>query len=149
MTTYHQRLQLVYTVEQMFDLVADVERYPEFVPWITATRIRKREGHIVHVDMTIGTRLIAKKFASVETLDRPRRLDVASRDPVVERFEQTWTFEPSAEGGAVVNYDVTFALRSGLLQMLIDTMFADRAASMVGAFKRRARVLYGRGARRG
>src|SRR5271166_2319963 len=104
MTTYSQQLHLNYSVEQMFDLVADIERYPDFVPSITATRIRRREGTKIYADMTIGTRLLAKRFASVALLDRPRRIEVSSSDPIVERFVQLWTFTPSPERGTIVVY---------------------------------------------
>lgn len=127
----------------MFDLVADVERYPEFVPWIIEARVRHRDAQTMRVDMTIGTGFLAKQFATIAQLDRPHRIDIRSSDPIVERFEQGWTFEPSVDGGTVVEYYVDFELRSRLLQMLIGRTIAGRGAMMVAAFNHRARRLYG------
>ena len=143
MANHVERLHLKYTPTQLFDLVADVERYPEFLPWVIATRIRCREDRTVWVDMTIGTRFLCREFSTVALLDRPRRIDISSHDPLVDRFEQTWNFEPVAEGGTNLEYHVDFGLPSGPLQALIGASFTDRAAMMVDAFRHRARLLYG------
>jgi coenzyme Q-binding protein COQ10 len=75
-------------MRQLFDLVADVARYPEFVPWVAAVEVPRDEGQSLWVDMTIGTSLLRRKFSIVAHLDPPHHIDISSRDPLFERFEQ-------------------------------------------------------------
>lgn len=143
MTSLTERLHLEYTVFQLFDLVADVERYPEFLPWVVAADVRRRENQTVWVDMTFGTIFLRKQVSIVALLDRPRRIDISSHDPLFDCFEQSWNFEPTPGGGTNVEYYVDLQLRSPLLRTLIGTLFADGASAMVTAYRRRAQQLYG------
>lgn len=143
MTAYVQRQHLQYTAPQLFDLVADVERYPEFVPGVIKAGIRQRKDHTILVDMTIAVGPLRKRFSTVGVLHRPRRIDISSDDAVFDRFVQSWTFEPGAAGGTNVEYHVDFRFRSRVLQMLMGASFTDRAAATMAAFKRRALELYG------
>ncbi len=77
MPTHAEKRFLPYTPEQMFDLVVDIERYPEFLPWCTGARIRSREGNVIHADLVIGYKMFRERFSSKVLLDRPRRVDVA------------------------------------------------------------------------
>ena len=143
MATYTHRAHLKYTPEQMFDLVANVEKYPEFIPWMIATRVRRRTDEAIWTDLTVGTGFLRKQFSTVARLDRPHGLTISSHDPMFERFEQRWTFGQLAEGGTDVRYQVDFRFKSLLLQALMDVGFADRASAIVTAYIRRARRLYG------
>ena len=78
MATYSHKLRLKYTPAQLFDLVADVERYPEFMPWTITTRVRRRTNRVIWTDLTIGTGIIRKRFSTVATLDRPHRIAITS-----------------------------------------------------------------------
>ncbi len=138
----HIRTHLKHTAMQLFDLVADVERYPEFLPWVVAVKIRQREDSTVWVDMTIGTRFLHRRFASVALLERPRRISINSQDPLFERFQQIWKFEPATEGGTNVEYQLDLRFQSRVLQELISGKFAERASETVAAFRHRARQLY-------
>jgi coenzyme Q-binding protein COQ10 len=119
MTSYTERLHLKLTARQLFHLVADVRRYPEFVPWVVAVEIHRHEGQSLWVDMTIGTSLLRRKFSSVAHLDRPHRIDISSTDLLFEHFEQRWTFEPASDSGSIVGYRLDLKFGSRLLQMLI------------------------------
>jgi len=143
MASYAKRVHVKYSASQMFDLVADIDRYPQFVPWIVAAHIRRREGDRIFVDMTIGTNLLRKNFSTVAALDAPHRIDVTSTDPLVERFEQHWAFAPDPQGGSIVDYRIDFKFRSRLLQMVVGGALGERASAMVEAFQVRARRLYG------
>jgi coenzyme Q-binding protein COQ10 len=132
-----------YTPEQLFDLVADVERYPEFLPWMVAASISGRKDKTIYVDMTMGTSLIHKRFTATAFLDRPHRMEIDSHDPLFERFYHTWTFEPAAEGGTNVEYRVDFKFTSRILQALIEVSFAERTRAMMKAYMRWAQRLYG------
>lgn len=137
------RVLLDYSETQLFDLVADVERFPEFVPWVVAARIIRRKGTTIWTDMTMGTGILCKRFTTVALLDRPNRIDITCCDPMFERFEQRWLFEPAANGGTNAEYAVDFRFRSGVLQRLIGASFGERTVATVAAFKRRAQKLYG------
>jgi coenzyme Q-binding protein COQ10 len=138
-----ERLHFKYKATQLFDLVADVERYPEFLPWVIAARIRRHQDQTLWVDMTMGTGFLRKTFSTIALLDRPHRIDISSHDPLFERFEQKWRFQPAADGGTNLEYQADFRFRSGLLQRLIGASFSDRAAAMIEAYRQRARLLYG------
>lgn len=88
MTVHTKRLHLNYTPTQLFDLVADVERYPQFLPGVAAARISRRKDQTIWVDMTIGTSFLRKRFTTVALLDRPHRIDISSHDPLFEHFQQ-------------------------------------------------------------
>jgi coenzyme Q-binding protein COQ10 len=141
MTTCIESGHLPYTTSQLFDLVADVERYPEFLPWVIEARIRRRTDQALLVDMTIAAGPIRRRFSSTGVLHRPSRIDISSDDPIFDRFEQRWRFESAGDGSNIV-YCVDFKLRSRLLQLVMGASFADRAAATVAAFRRRANQLY-------
>jgi coenzyme Q-binding protein COQ10 len=143
MVTYAHRAHLKYAPDQLFDLVADVERYPEFIPCMIAARVRRRSEHAILTDLTVGIGFLQKQFSTVATLNRPQRISISSHDPMFERFEQWWTFDRAPEGGTDIQYRVDFRFRSLLLQTLMDVAFADRASAIVSAYIRRARRLYG------
>jgi len=138
-----ERAHSPYSPAQLFDLVADVESYPKFLPWMISSRVTRRHENTVWVDMEMGNRLLRRRFSSIGRLDRPRRIDIISHDPMFERFAQSWTFTQAAQGGTDIEYRVNFRFRSNLLQMLIGGSFAERAPAMMQAFKHRARQLYG------
>jgi len=142
MTIYTERQRLKYTPSQLFDLVADVERYPDFMPWVLDSRVRHRNDHTISVEMTIAAGPLRKRFSTAAVLDRPHRIDVSSRDPMFDRFTQRWTFEPAADGGTTIEYHVDFKFRSRVLQLLMGAVFADRVVATMSAFKHRAHRLY-------
>jgi coenzyme Q-binding protein COQ10 len=135
--------------EKMFDLVADVERYPEFVPFcerLTVRKRRKEEGREVLVaDMTIGYRLIRETFTSKVTFARdPLEISSENVDGPFRTMTNRWTFRPSTAGGCDVRFEIAYEFRSRTLAMLMGAMF-DRAFRMfVQAFETRANQLYGK-----
>lgn len=143
MPSYTENRVLSYTPEQLFDLVADVERYPEFLPWWVAARIRKWDGDVYYTDQVIGFGLIRQRFPSRTVLERPGRIDVTSDAGPFLRLEIRWTFEPAPEGGCLVGFHLDFELGSKLVQRLFTLLFSDAARRVVRSFERRARELYG------
>ena len=127
-----------HTPAQLFDLVVDVEQYPDFLPWVIAARVTGRRDQTMLVEMTMGTSLLHKQFTTVALLDRPHRMEINSYDPIFERFEQIWTFEPAADGGTNVEYRVDVRFQSDILQALIGASFVERSKTMVSAYMRRA-----------
>jgi coenzyme Q-binding protein COQ10 len=141
--THAERRVLPYTQEQLFDLVADVERYPEFLPWCLAARIRRRDGQTIHADMVIGFRMVRERFISKVDLAPPRRIDVAYEEGPFKYLNNHWIFEPTPDGGCVIDFFVKFEFRNRMLQKLIEVLFQEAVRRMVSAFEARARALYG------
>jgi coenzyme Q-binding protein COQ10 len=143
MPTHAERRRLPYRQDQLFDLVADIERYPEFLPWCTGARIRERQGDVIVADLIIGFRMVRERFTSRVTLNRPDRIDVAYSEGPFRYLTNHWKFEAQADNSTVVDFYVDFEFRSRMLQRLIGLLFTEAVRRMVGAFEARARQLYG------
>jgi coenzyme Q-binding protein COQ10 len=131
-----------YAPVQLFDLVVDVERYPEFMPWVIAAKVKRRKGNAIWTDLTMGIGLLCRQFTTVAVLEKPHRIEVNSYDPIFRRFEQIWRFEPGADGSTKVHYCVDLEIKSSILQTFIEKPFVDQAGAMVKAYLSRARHLY-------
>jgi|SRR5579871_1328618 len=142
MPTHAERRVLPYTREQLFDLVADVERYPEFLPWCLAAKVRRREGRVIHADLVIGFRMMRERFTSRVELTPPDRIDVAYAEGPFKHLTNYWIFKP-APGGCEIDFYVDFEFRNRVLQKLIEMLFHEAVRRMVSAFESRARALYG------
>ena len=144
MPTHAEKRFLPYTPEQMFDMVAEVERYPEFLPWCMAARVRESEseGDVVVADLVIGYKFFRERFTSRVELERPRRIDVFYSEGPFKYLNNHWIFEPG-EGGCVVDFYVDFEFRSRFLQRAIGIFFNEAVRRMVDSFEKRARQLYG------
>ncbi len=142
MPTHAEKKLLPHSPEQMFDLVADVARYPEFLPWCIATRIKSNDGVVMIADMVIGFRIFREQFTSRVTLDRPGRIDVEYQDGPFKYLENHWLFEANGDAGCVVDFHVDFEFRSIILEKAIGRVFTEAVHRMVGAFETRAAELY-------
>jgi coenzyme Q-binding protein COQ10 len=144
MPVHSEQRLLPYRPEQLFDLVADIERYPEFLPWCIGARITRREPARIHADLIIGFRMIRERFASRVDLDRKNlRIDVAYLDGPFRYLHNHWIFEPTPQGTTRLDFFVDFEFRSALLSRLIGVLFNEAVRRMVAAFEGRARQLYG------
>lgn len=143
MPTHAEKRVLRYSREELFQLVADVHRYPEFLPWCVGARIVSREENRLTADLTIGFKLFRETFRSEVTLDRPNQVRVRYLNGPFRYLDNTWTFR-EVEGGTEVDFFVDFEFRSRLLQAVIGTVFNEAVRLMVRAFERRAMQLYGR-----
>ena len=142
MPTHAEQRVLPYTPEQLFALVTDIERYPEFLPWCLAARIRERRPNLVIADMVIGFRIFRERFTSRVAFDPPQRIDVTYAEGPFRRLNNHWVFERVA-GGCRIDFYVDFEFKSRLMQRVIEVLFSEAVRRMVGAFERRARDLYG------
>ena len=143
MPTHAEQRILPYTQEQLFALVADVERYPDFLPWCVASRIRRRDGDVFFADLVIGFKLVRERFTSKVTLSRPDRVDVTYTEGPFHHLNNHWVFRPLPDGNTEIDFYVDFEFRSKLLQTLIGALFNEAVKMMVSAFEKRARQLYG------
>ena len=145
MATHAEKRTLPHAPEQLFDLVADIEKYPEFLPWCIGARVRSRRETVVIVDLIIGFKGIRESFTSRVTLDRPMmRIDVAYLDGPFKYLNNHWIFRPAGEGACEIDFFVDFEFRSRLLQSIIGALFNEAVRRMVTAFESRAAALYGK-----
>lgn len=150
MPTHSETRHLPYSAQQMYDLVADVERYPEFLPWTAAARVRstREEGDAVVMlaDLVISFKVFRERFGSRVTLfPEARRIDTEYLDGPFEKMVSNWAFEQAEDGGCNVSFFVDFAFRNKLLQTTATIFFNDAMQRVVRAFERRAAALHGRG----
>jgi coenzyme Q-binding protein COQ10 len=143
MPTHAEKKILRYTPEQMFDLVADVRRYPEFLPWCVGARILSRDEQVLVADLTIGFKMFRETFRSRVGLDRPGHIHVTYETGPFRYLNNHWRFSAVPQG-CEVDFFVDFEFRSRILQMAIGVVFNEAVRLMVRAFERRAMALYGR-----
>ncbi|KJS44223.1 MAG: cyclase [Rhodospirillaceae bacterium BRH_c57] len=144
MPTHAEKRALPYSPEEMFRLVAEVERYPEFLPWCLASRIRKREGAVFWADLVIGFKMVRERFTSRVELNEPaRRIDVSYSEGPFKYLNNHWIFDPDGNGGTVIDFYVDFEFRNRVLQKIMGALFGEAVSRMVAAFEKRAHELYG------
>lgn len=143
MPTHAEKRILRQSPEQVFQLVADVHRYPEFLPWCAAARVISRDEHKLIADLTIGFKMFRETFRSEVTLSRPDMVQVKYLNGPFRYLNNTWRFRAVPQG-TEVDFFVDFEFRSRLLQAVIGTVFNEAVRLMVRAFERRAMALYGR-----
>lgn len=134
---------LPWSAEQMFDLVADVRHYAEFLPWVVATRIKSDSDTVMIADMLVGFSALREKFTSRVVKDRPRTIKVEYIDGPLKRLENDWTFTPLADGGCAIDFCVDFTFRSAIFEKLAGQYLDAAFRKMVAAFEKRADQLYG------
>jgi len=134
----------------MFDLVADVERYPEFVPLCQSLKIRQRTPRddgteVVVADMTVSFKLVREAFTSEVTLDRPNlKIAVRYLRGPFSSLENRWTFEPKGETACDVGFYIAYEFKSRMLGLLMGSMFDAAFGRFSAAFEKRADVVYGK-----
>jgi coenzyme Q-binding protein COQ10 len=142
MPTHAEERFLPYRPDQLFDLVADVERYPEFLPWCVGLRVLRREGNVLEAELMIGFRMIREKFTSRVTLNPPERIDVEYTSGPFRYLNNHWIFKP-ADGGCMIDFYIDFEVRSRIVRGILEPLFNEAVRRMVSAFETRARALYG------
>jgi coenzyme Q-binding protein COQ10 len=142
MPTHAERRLVPYRPEQLYDLVADVAKYPQFLPWCVASRVRSRVGDVLHADLTIGFGPFRESFGSRVTLQPHSRIDVVYEKGPFRYLNNYWVFEPDP-GGCKVDFFVDFEFNSRILQAAIGVVFQQAVRRMVNAFEIRARAVYG------
>jgi coenzyme Q-binding protein COQ10 len=158
MSRYSEKRFLPYAPAQLFELVAAVDRYPEFLPWCLAARVRSAGTlpgtpgkSLLVADLVIGFRMMRARYTSRIMLQAPSRIDVTCVEGPFRYLNNYWAFEPVApsaaypSGGTMINFHIEFAFRSRLLQSFMGGMFEEAASRMVAAFDDRAQQLYGSG----
>jgi coenzyme Q-binding protein COQ10 len=134
---------LPYTPEQLFELVADVKRYDEFLPWVTAVRVRSSSETEMVADLIVGFGAFKERFTSRVRKERPKLIDVDYVEGPLKYLHNEWRFEAAADGGTNLHFSVDFAFRSRIFEAVAGQVFDRALRKMTGAFEQRAAVLYG------
>ena len=135
--------RLPYSAEQMFDLVADVARYREFLPWVVATRVRSNTETEMLADMVVGFKSIRETFTSRVLKDRPKQIAVHYVDGPLSDLDNVWTFREIDENTCEIDFAVDFEFKNRVFQALAGQYFDRAFRKMVAAFEKRAGDLYG------
>lgn len=151
MTERRTQTEVAHSAQEMFNLVADVERYPEFLPWCVALRVVERELHEgsgkLLADMVVAYRVFREQFRSEVLLDAAgKRIDVYYVDGPFERLHNNWRFEDKADGSSFVHFHIEFEFRNLILQTAARAVFERAFAKMSDAFIKRAGEIYSGGA---
>ncbi len=134
-----------YAPDQLYTLVSEVEKYPEFLPWCLAARIRKREEALLIADLIIGYKMIRERFTSRVNLDpAAMRIHVTYAEGPFKYLNNHWRFLEHPEG-CEIDFYIDFEFRSRVLRKMMEPLFNEAVRRMVRAFAARARDLYGQG----
>mgnify|MGYP003395370919 CR=1 FL=1 len=148
MPRHEQKHPVPFTSGQMFDLVADIASYPEFLPWCSGARINGRElqpdGHeIVHAELIIGYKAFRGTYTSRVLLNRTElKIDVKQTSGPFRHLANHWNFLPRPEGGCVIDFIIDFEFQNPIIRKLIELVFSEAVQRMVQAFEARARQKY-------
>lgn len=145
MPRHTEQRDLPYTPEQLFDLVADVRSYQEFLPWVAAVRIRSDSATEMIADLVVGFGALKETFTSKVIKERPREIEIDYIEGPLKYLHNNWKFRPDGKGGTIVDFCVDFAFRSRIFEAIAGQVFDRALRRMIGAFEDRAHALYGAG----
>jgi coenzyme Q-binding protein COQ10 len=143
MPRHSETRYLPYTPEQLFEMVADVARYDEFLPWVVAVRVRSSSETETVADLVVGFNAFKERFTSRVAKQRPQAITVDYIEGPLKYLKNEWRFEAAPEGGTNVFFSVDFAFKSRIFETLAGQMFDRALRRMTGAFETRAAELYG------
>jgi coenzyme Q-binding protein COQ10 len=144
MPHHHERKSLPFSAEQMYDLVVDVSRYSEFLPWVAAARIRSNTDEELLADLVVGFKALKETFSS-RVLKTPKsKVVVEYLDGPMRHLHNQWLFEETPDG-CIVDFTVDFAFSNRIFEALAGQYFSTALRKMTDAFVKRAEVLYGEG----
>jgi coenzyme Q-binding protein COQ10 len=141
--SYQVQHELAHSAEQLFDLAADVERYPDFLPLWIAARVRRREADAYCTDQLVGIGPVRARFQSRTLLQRPERIEVTSTDRLFRHFHLIWRFEPLSDDRCRVTLAAELELRSKTIRELFGRAVNNAFGSILTAFEAQARRVYG------
>ena len=142
MPRHHERRELPHSAEQMYDLVADVRRYPEFLPWVSAIRVRQDDDTEMLADMIVGFKSLRETFSSRVVKTPKTEIVVDYLDGPMKHLHNCWKFEDLPGGGSIVDFTVDFSFRNSFFEAMAGQFFDTALRKMTGAFITRADTLY-------
>lgn len=142
MHTHAEKRVLPHTATQMFDLVVDIEKYPEFLPWCTGARILERKDNTITAEVGIGYKLIRETFVSIVTYQSPNRVNVKYERGPFRHLNNHWVFKDLPNNSCEVDFYIDFAFKNTLFQQPMQYFFNELVNVMINAFEKRAEQLY-------
>jgi coenzyme Q-binding protein COQ10 len=133
---------LPYSREQIFDLAADIERYPQFLRWWISARVVSREDHVMQIEQVLGVGPVQLGFASTAVLRRPERLDVSSSDPMFRKFNLCFLVPARGPDACSLSITAELELRSLIQQLAVNATLGASIDEILSAFETRAHALY-------
>jgi coenzyme Q-binding protein COQ10 len=143
MTSISRTALLPYSAEEMYDLVADVESYPQFLPWCGGTRVIARDCQQVVASIDVAYRGIRRSFSTRNRLNQGRSLEMDLLEGPFRHFHGCWRFEPIDTRGSKISLDLEFDFSNRVLALALEPVFTQIAKSLMDSFKKRAMAVYG------
>ncbi|NBC32357.1 MAG: type II toxin-antitoxin system RatA family toxin [Alphaproteobacteria bacterium] len=142
---YQQTVErdLAHSPEQLFDIVADVERYPEFVPWWVAAKVKRIDASTYLTDQVIRVSALRQRFTSTTILDRPRAITITSSEKPFKRLEMQWSFDPLSPRGCRVRLSTLFHVKSSVVSKMLGLVSGEAVHTLIESFEERAIALLG------
>ncbi|WP_262691630.1 type II toxin-antitoxin system RatA family toxin [Kordiimonas aestuarii] len=143
MPRFTEKKTLPYTQEQLFTLVSDVAKYPEFLPWCTGARVYNRRQDQFDADVIIGFKMFSERFTSRVRYEEYGRVDVDYIKGPMKRLYNHWRFRPVGLHSCQIDFEVEFEFSNRMLNQMIGGLFGEACKKMVHAFETRAEEIYG------
>lgn len=134
---------VVFTPEQMFDLVIDVERYPEFLPWVAAGHLHEKSEHELLASMEMQRSGVRERFTTRNTFDRPGYMTLKLEKGPFRMLEGRWTFTPIGTSGTRIDLEMRFEFASSVVELLFGRAFEQSCGDLIDAFIARAKQMHG------
>ncbi|ODT86220.1 MAG: ubiquinone-binding protein [Sphingobium sp. SCN 64-10] len=142
MPKHNETRRLPYSPEQMYALVADVASYPQFLPWVSAIRVRSNSETEMLADMVVGFKSLRETFTSRVVKHAPESVHVDYIDGPLKHLSNDWRFRPDGDGGVLIDFEVDFSFKNRVFEMIAGQMFDRALRKMINAFEERAAELY-------
>ena len=139
MPTHSEKRHLAYTAKELYSLVADIEKYPEFLPWCKALNIISRDTALIKAEMVIGFKFFKEKFTTEVSLTPNDRIEVKYLNGPFKYLYYYWVFKPNGDNSCIIDFFVDFEFNSPLLQKMVGIVFSEALAKMINAFENRAK----------
>ncbi len=142
MHTHAEKRIVPHTAQQMFDLVVDIEKYPEFLPWCNGARILKHKDETIVADVSVGYKFIRDTFTSRVTYKSPHRINVKYEKGPFRYLNNHWRFRDLKNGKCEIDFYIDFAFHNSLFQQPMKFFFNELVSIMINAFEARAKAMY-------
>jgi coenzyme Q-binding protein COQ10 len=143
MPSHQEKRVLPYTSEQLFDLVMDIEKYPEFLPWCLGARINEQSKSDLSADVIVGYKMFRETFSSRVHFKKPKEIEVEYLKGPMRHLHNKWTFKDVRGGKCEVDFYVDFSLSARIFESIVNQFFNVALARMIDAFEKRAKDIYG------
>ena len=143
MTYYEVERDLEYSDKKIFDLICDIEKYPDFLPWCKNSSIYNKQDNEFYSDITVGFNLVNETFTSKVIVDYPQSVISTATNGPFQTMINKWSIEPLGNNKCHVSLKIEYEFKSIILKKLIGKFFDKATEKMITAFEKRAKYIYG------